>query len=183
MIIGRRIGLRALEQEDLATLRDWRNREHYRKYFREYRELNLENQRRWFESQVIKENRTIMFGVVELDSGTLIGACGLCYINWVHRHADLSIYIGKDDLYIDTDRGGYAWETLDLLFAYGFDQLNLHKVWTEIYEFDTKKHELFERYGLARDGILRDNYFYDGAYMDSHLYSILDSDWRGGSPR
>ena len=59
MIIGKRIGLRALEQEDLSLLRDWRNREHYRMYFREYRELNLDNQRQWFEKQVVNNDNHV----------------------------------------------------------------------------------------------------------------------------
>lgn len=197
MIYGQDIALRALEIDDLATMRDWRNRPHYRKYFREYRELNLENQKAWFQSSVVNDHRTLMFGVVERPSGvgsaaggdpgatggqavpaTLIGVCGLAYINWVHRNADLSIYIGKDDLYIDTEENGIAWQTMDALLGYGFDELNLHKVWTEIYAFDEKKHRLFQRYGLHQDGILRDNYFFDGVYQDSHLFSILADEWR-----
>ena len=83
-----------------------------------------------------------MFGIVSNNSQELLGVCGLCYINWVHRYADLSLYIGKDDVYIDEEPGGYAWESLDLLFEYGFNQLNLHKIWTEIYAFDEKKHSL-----------------------------------------
>ena len=138
----------------------------------------MENQRRWFDSAVVKDNRILMFAVVELESGELVGVCGLTYINWVHRNADLSLYIGKDDLYIDTDREGYAWETMDILLGYGFDELNLHKVWSEIYAFDGQKHSLFEAYGLKRDAVLRDNYFYDGEYQDSHVYSILAPEWR-----
>lgn len=211
MIYGTDVALRALEIDDLPLLRDWRNRPHYRKYFREYRELNLENQKAWFAGSVVNDHRTLMFGIVERGGGTdgtpraaapvgahasvdaegpertaavdatpkaLIGVCGLAYINWVHRNADLSIYIGKDDIYIDTAEGGWAWQTMDALLGYGFNELNLHKVWTEIYAFDEKKHQLFERYGLHRDGVLPDNYFYDGVYQDSHLFSILADEWR-----
>ena len=119
-----------------------------------------------------------MFGIVDTESSDLIGACGLTYINWVHRHADLSIYIGKDDIYIDTTSDGWAWRTMDTLLRYGFNELNLNKVWSEIYAFDEKKHMLFETYGMSRDGILRQNYFYDGVYQDSHVYSILADEWR-----
>ena len=179
MIYGDTIALRALEHTDLETLRDWRNRSHYRKFFREYRELNLENQKRWFDTAVVHDRQTLMFGVVQKDTCELIGVCGLAYINWVHRHADLSLYIGKDDIYIDSHEGGFAWQTMDVLLKYAFDEINLHKVWCEIYAFDRKKHELFERYGLHQDGVLPDNYFYDGEYQDSHLFSILDREWRG----
>jgi RimJ/RimL family protein N-acetyltransferase len=178
MLIGKRISLRAIEVDDLELLRDWRNKEHFRKYFREYRELSLENQKNWYSSQVINNPNTLMFMVIDNSDMTPIGVTGLCYINWIHRHADLSIYIGKDDIYIDTERDGFSWQTLDTLFEYGFDQLNLHKIWTEIYSFDEKKHELFNRYGFHLDGELRDNYYYDGKYQDSHIFSIIAAEWR-----
>jgi RimJ/RimL family protein N-acetyltransferase len=179
MIAGKRIGLRALEQTDLPQTQEWRNREHYRRYFREYRELGMQNQQEWFTAAMVKDDRTLMFGIVELATGSLIGVCGLCYVNWVHRHADLSLYIGKDDVYIDPEPGGWAWDTLDVLLRYGFNELNLHKVWTEIYAFDEKKHALLKAYGFHQDAVLRDNYFYAGKYMDSHVFSVLDTEWRG----
>ena len=178
MILGDRVGLRALEVEDLPVLKEWRNKSHYRKFFREYQELTLEHQKNWFQSAVVGDHRILMFGIIDTTSAEMIGVCGLTYINWVHRHADLSLYIGKDDIYIDTDSTGWAWRTMDALLAYGFDELNLNKVWTEIYAFDEKKHTLFEAYGMHRDGVLRQNYFYDGAYQDSHVYSILAEEWR-----
>lgn len=178
MLIGKKIILRAIESDDLPLLRDWRNTEDFRKYFREYQELNLANQDLWFKKYVVEDKNTLMFMIEDKESGTPIGVCGLCYINWIHRNADLSIYIGKDNLYIDTEKNGYAFDVFDQLFEYGFNRLNLHKIWCEIYSFDEKKHELFKNYGLKQDGVLRDNYFYDGEYQDSHLFSILSSEWR-----
>jgi RimJ/RimL family protein N-acetyltransferase len=179
MIPGSGVGLRALEEEDLPRLRDWRNRPHYKKFFREYRELNMSSQRKWFESVVNSDHATVMFGIVEIETTELVGVCGLCYINWVHRHADLSLYIGKDDLYIDTGSDGFSWRALDVLFRHAFDELNLHKVWSEIYDFDAKKHELFSRYGFHQDATLRDNCFFGGRYHDSHVFSLLSEEWRG----
>lgn len=178
MISGNDVLLRALESDDLPLLQEWRNRPDYRRYFREYRDLNLENQRAWFQTSVVNDHRTLMFGIIERSTKKLIGVCGLAYINWIHRHADLSLYIGIDNIYIDTHETGWAWQAMDVLLRYGFNELNLHKVWTEIYAFDEKKHELFHRYGLHQDGVLRDNYFYDGVYQDSHLFSILAEEWR-----
>lgn len=177
MIDGKTLFLRALEKDDLPLLKNWRNNENYRKFFREYRELSMENQSAWFDNYVIKDHKTLMFGIVEKETNHLIGVTGLCYIDWINRNADLSLYIGADDIYIDTEIDGYAWESLDLLFEYGFNSLNLHKVWTEIYAFDGKKHELYEKYGFHKDAVLRDNYFYNGKYQDSHIYSILSGEW------
>ena len=49
MIKGKLVGLRAVEESDLATLRDWRNIESFRKHFREDTELNMANLNKCFE--------------------------------------------------------------------------------------------------------------------------------------
>ena len=61
MISGRKIGLKAIEKTDLSLLLEWRNNEEYRKFFREYRELNLCNQEKWFEEKVVNSKDTLMF--------------------------------------------------------------------------------------------------------------------------
>lgn len=177
MIEGGKVFLKAIEPEDLQRLREWRNLPEYRKHFREYREINTAMQQKWFEKTVCGDPNTVMFSVFLQATGELIGCCGLCYINWVHRNADLSLYIGYENSYIDDQ--GFAEEACRLLFDYGFNQLNLHKIWTEIYEFDTKKMQLYTSLGFKQDGMLRDNYFYDGKWWGSRMISLLADDDEG----
>lgn len=172
MIEGERVYLEAIERKDLSTLMEWRNREDFRKYFREYKDINTEMQNKWFETSVLNDNSTIMFSIKSIESNELLGCCGLCYINWIHRNADLSIYIGYENVYID--EGGFAEESCDLLLKYGFKQLGLHKIWTEIYEFDEKKKKLYDKLNFHVDGVLRENYYYDGKWWDSYILSIVN---------
>lgn len=176
MIKGDKVALRAIEKKDLPFLRDWRNKEDYRCFFREYREIGSENQIKWFENIVVGDPNTIMFSIVDVCTGELLGCCGLCYINWVQKFADLSLYIGKDGVYIDDE--GIACEACSLLFDYAFDELGLHKIWTEIYEFDDKKNELYRALAFEQDGLLRENYFHQGKWWNSRILSLLDYEWR-----
>lgn len=171
MLTGNRLSLRSVEEEDLKQLRDWRNNAEFRRHFREHRELNMRQQQVWFEEKVVKDDSTLMFSIRRNEDDELMGCCGLVYIDWVHRNADLSLYIGWDDVYIDTQ--GYADESVNLLLDYGFMVLGLHKIWTELYEFDEKKKKLFDRFGFKQDGVLRQNYWSDGKWWDSIILSIL----------
>ena len=65
MFKGKYVKLRALEEEDLKLLRDWRNSKHVRKTTREYKLLNMINQKKWFES-IHTDNppKHVMFGIV-----------------------------------------------------------------------------------------------------------------------
>lgn len=172
MIRGKLVGLRALEKEDLIHLRDWRNIADFRKNFREVRELSLTDQENWFDHLLKTRDRNFMFGIERLSDGKLIGTCGLLYINWVIRSADYSFYIGEEESYIDDN--GWSKEATELLLSYGFDSLNLNKVWMELYEFDKKKIDFFtNQFGFKQDGILRDNCFDNGRYWNSIIISKL----------
>ena len=175
MIEGRLTSLRAVEEADLETLLAWRNRPELRRYFREHRELNSTQQRQWFDSKVNGDPCTRMFAVVERASGRLLGAAGLCYIDWVNRTADFSLYLGADGLYID-DR--WAPDAAVTMLNYGFGELGLNRVWSEIYSFDTFKTAFFQRLGFALDGRHRQTHWAEGAWHDSLYYSLLASDKR-----
>lgn len=175
MINGSKVYLTAIEKEDLKQLMYWRNKPSFRKFFREYNEINSSMQENWFEKKVLNDNSTIMFSIKSIESDELLGCCGLCYINWVHGYADLSLYIGWNNEYIDNK--GYAEESCKLLFNYGFNELRLNKIWTEIYEFDNKKKKLYEFLGFSLDGVLRENYFYDGKWWSSYILSLLNKEY------
>ena len=176
MIKGKNIGLRAVEKEDLLLFRDWRNITDFRKNFREVRELSLTDQEKWFESLQQTKQINFMFTIVDLNSNEAIGAAGLLYINWVIRSADFSFYLGKDELYIGDD--GVAEEAAKLLIDYGFNNLNLNKIWMELYEFDSKKIEFFtNKFNFKQDGLLRQNCFEEGKYWNSFIISLLKEEY------
>jgi len=172
MIKGEKVGLRAIEKDDLPHLRDWRNIPEFRKNFREVRELSLTDQETWFDSLQKTKHINYMFIIIDLDSQKPIGAAGLLYINWIIRSADFSFYIGEEEKYIGND--GMANEATQLLVDYGFKNLNLHKIWMELYVFDSKKIDFFKNdFGFKQDGLLRDNCFENGRYWNSVIISLL----------
>jgi RimJ/RimL family protein N-acetyltransferase len=176
MIKGENIGLRAVEENDLELLRDWRNLPHFRKNFREVRELNLSNQKKWFE-KLNNTSSDFMFTIVKLDNNEPVGACGLLYINWIIRSADFSFYIGHQEEYLDDK--GYGGEAARLLIDYGFNILNLNKIWMELYEFDDKKLNFFiGEMGFVKEGKLRQNCFYQGKFYDSYIISLLAEEYK-----
>ena len=174
MIKGKKVGLRAVEEKDLPFLRDWRNIPDFRKNFREVRELSLSDQGFWLDSLQKTKHINYMFTIVDLASNKPIGAAGLLYINWIIRSADFSFYIGHENKYIGYD--GIASEATQLLIDYGFKNLNLHKIWMELYEFDNEKIKFFtEDFHFKKDGLLRDNCFEDGRYYNSLILSLINS--------
>lgn len=172
MLKGKTVGLRAIEESDLPQLLAWRNQPEYRQYFREFHELSSTNQHGWYESRVLHDPNTIMFAIVRLADSKLLGACGLCYIDWVNRHADFSIYIGEGGIYIDDT---YAIEAARLMMDYGRDELGLHRYWSEIYDIDEKKKVLFDRLGFQLEGRQKESHWTHGGWHDSLYYGFVNA--------
>ena len=170
MIEGKIVNLRALEKEDLELLKKWRNDKKTRIHTREYRLLNMINQKNWFES-IHKQNppNAIMFGI-ENKNKKLIGVCGLTYIDWKNRHAEISNIISINNW----QRTKEAKDTLDLLIKYGFDELNLHRLWVEIFETIPENIKLFEKMRFKKEGTLRDKLWRNSKWHDSFIYSMIN---------
>ena len=173
MVTLEKLGIRAIEIEDLPIIHKYRNDEHLRKYFREYREFSLTQIKDWY-FNMIKDNRFEMFVIIDLDLDEVIGVTGITYIDWPNKHADVHFYIGKNSEWIDEK---YSHTAIKLILNYGFKTLNLNKLWAEIYEIDTKKLNFFKMKGFKIDATLREHYFHNGKYYSSHILSLLRKEY------
>lgn len=172
MLSGEHVGLRAIERAELPRLLVWRNEPALRRFFRERRELGMDDQTAWFEHTVVGPGRDTsrMFAIEERTTGELVGACGLCYVEWVDRTAELSLYIGRDSLYIDDTLAPCAAR---VLMAHAFEDLGLRRLWVEVYAYDTAKIRLLEQLGFAVEGTLREHRFHEGVHHDSFMFGML----------
>lgn len=165
------IYLRPVEESDTTLIQKWRNTKNIQPYVREYRELSKRHIKSWMEN--ITPSDKFEFFIVEDEIKTPIGVTGLTYIDWVSKNADIHLAIYAKD-WIDDK---YAPETLKVMLEYGFKHLNLHRIYAEVYEIDNKKIDFFTFNGFTFDGVLRDHHYYDGKYIDSHIYSILKHEY------
>ena len=110
-----------------------------------------------------------MFGVTDKQK-KLIGVCGLTYIDWKNRHAEISNIISIKNW----QRSKEAKNTLDLIIKYGFDELNLHRLWVEIFDTIPENVKLFEKMKFVKEGTLRDKLWRNSKWHDSFIYSMLN---------
>jgi len=166
------VNLRSLEIDDLGILKKWRNDKITRNHTREYRLLNMINQKHWFET-IHKDNppKFLMFGVTDKRK-KLVGVCGLTYIDWKNRHCEISII-----LYLKNwQKTKEAKETISLLINYGFGELNMRRLWVEIFDTIPENIKLFESLNFHREGILRDKLWRQKKWHNSYIYSKLSTD-------
>lgn len=173
MICNKNVCLRAIEKKDLSQLQEWRNMPKYRKFFREFKEISGDHQNDWYKKIVQNSNNHFMFSILQDDE--LVGCGGLVYVDWVNRNADLSLYIGKDNSYIDVTIAPIAAK---LIINYAFEELNLHKLWAEIYSIDKIKQNFFSNIlKFKEEGRHRQSHWTEGSWVDSIYYGLISSEY------
>lgn len=167
------VAIRSIEKSDLATIHKWRNSEYLRQYFREHREFSMKQIEDWYHG-MLTDNKFEMFVIENCDTSEIVGVAGITYIDWVNRHGDVHFYIGKEDAWIDNT---YSKGAVEIILNYGFNTLNLNKLWIEVYEIDEKKLCFFKSLGFKVDASLREHYFHNGSYYTSHILSLLRKEY------
>ncbi len=179
MIEGEKIVLDRVEEKHLPQLLEWRNDPANRKFYREYRVLTIEDKKKWYNDKILNDNSWQFFVVKPREkTDSIIGTVGLTYINFVYGTAEFSITLGDKDY-----RGrGYGSDMLRTIMKYGFNDLNLNRIWCEVYS-NNAAIEIYEKVGFVREGTLRQNVFKDGEYLDSTILSILKDEYYEKYPR
>jgi ribosomal-protein-alanine N-acetyltransferase len=68
---------------------------------------------------------------------------------------------------------GIMHEALGAVIAYGFDVMKLHSIEANTNPNNTPSHKLLERHGFVREAYFKENYYYNGKFLDSAIYSLI----------
>lgn len=106
-----------------------------------------------------------------------VGNIALNTILWPHRSAELSVMIGAKDIWGQ----GIASDAIEALTAHGFAAMALHRIWSE--SPNPAFNGVVAKLGWTKEGIKRDGFMLDGAFVDLGCWSILDHEWRSKKGR
>lgn len=75
-------------------------------------------------------------------------------------------------------RRGIASASLDLLAAYAFGELRLHRLEAEVYDANEGSVAFFRELGFVEEGARREAAFVDGTHVDVRGFGLLAREWR-----
>jgi len=93
-------------------------------------------------------------------------------INWIHRSADISFFIGEKGYW----GRGIATEAIKLIAAYGFNKLRLHRLSAGAYVNNLGSIKALEKAGFKEEGTRKESCFYDGKYIDEKIFGIIKNE-------
>lgn len=120
-----------------------------------------------------RKNRDVLFSVYTGECGYFIGICGLHNIRDVYQSAELRILIFN----VEHIGKGVGTEACKLLVDYGFNRLNLHRIWLGVNADNERAVKCYEKVGFTHEGRLREDIFYHGKWADVIRMGILRHEW------
>ncbi|MGH2593693.1 MAG: GNAT family N-acetyltransferase [Anaerolineae bacterium] len=104
----------------------------------------------------------------------LIGLASIPWVAWTHGMGSLRLSIGHPE-----DRGkGYGSEAIKMILRYAFDELNLHRIGADTFEYNTGALRFLERAGFVVEVRRRQAINRDGQRWDAIMLGLLREDWQ-----
>ncbi|MBS1158798.1 MAG: wfbC [Proteobacteria bacterium] len=172
-IFGKKIVLRAIEEDDLPLLHKWSNDPSIQSMLGGWHfPVGMQDQRKWFSSLSFSSDNQ-RFAIQAPDLG-LIGTANLVSIDWQNRTAFHGMLIGDKDL-----RGtGYALDTLMTLMRYAFEEVGLNRLDGDMIEYNIPSLKFYlEKGGWCREGVKEGWYYRKGRRWDKVIVGITASDY------
>ena len=118
-----------------------------------------------------RESSEVRFAITLRNDGQLCGGVGL-RLETQHRHAELGYWIG-----VPFWRHGYATEASRATLRYGFEQLQLNRIFAHYFKGNDASGRVLKKIGMHHEGCLRQHVLKSGKFIDLELYAILREQW------
>jgi len=172
MLKSTHIYLSPLLQEDLSILFAWINNREQILFNSSYKPVSEIQHQEWFDSQSIKKD-SFIFGIRLIEKNQLIGSCQLHSIHPIHKSAELQIRIGEPSY----RRLGYGTQALKLLLYFAFYDLNLNRIFLQVFQDNIAALKVYSKIGFLKEGVLRQSAYIDGKYIDVIIMGLLRDDY------
>lgn len=113
-------------------------------------------------------NEGIAWGLTLKSDGTLIGTIGYHRLKLEHHRGEIGYMLGFDHW-----GKGLMGEALDAAVDCGFDRFRFHSIEAVTDPRNAPSNKLLERHGFAREGLLKENFYWNGEFQDSAVWSKL----------
>jgi len=176
-IQGEKIILRTFRREDAAALWNSMNNEEFNKLTGTHGNFTREQIDAYITRQISREDDSRASFVIALpeDEMQALGEVVINEIDPDNHSANIRIAMFSD-AHVNK---GYGTEAMRLMVDYGFKHLGLHRISLGVYAFNPRAIRAYEKVGFKREGVLRDELYWKGEYVDGIIMSILEHEWDG----
>lgn len=161
--------LRLLARTDLPTRVEWMNNPAVYRTMHFTPPISLEKTIEWHSKNVNNSSRCDM--AFEDEDGNLVAMGGLTAIDYSVRKAEFYIFVNPE-----RQKQGIGSKATYLLCQYGFDVLQLHKIYLYTNASNLGARRTYEKIGFTLEGVHRNEMITDERYEDRLYYGLLASE-------
>ena len=163
------VELRTIEPEDAEFLQKVVNDPRVRAGLASHGPINGPEERDWIESLGDGDGTHLLVCA----DGDPVGTVGFQPPDEVWGAAEVGYMIAPAEW-----GNGYATDAVETVCRYAFEERRLNKVYAKVYETNPASRRVLEKAGFEEEGVLRQEAFAGGEYVDIHRYGLLVDEWR-----
>jgi len=131
---------------------------------------SIDEARQWIHTinEGIDNNQQIAWAITLKNDSKLIGTITFWNVQKEHYRAEIGYA-----LHTEFQGQGLMREAMTSVLEYGFNTLNLHSVEANVNPGNKRSIQLLEKNGFVREAYHRENYYYNGHFLDSAIYSLI----------
>ncbi len=114
--------------------------------------------------------------IVLKDTGQMIGTCGV-RLELDHQ-ASMGCGVARE-----FQGAGYAQEAAEAIAEFGFEKLNIHRLYAETISDNRAATTMCRQFGMRKEAHLVEHRYFKGRWWDTVIFAMLHSEWKVKSQR
>lgn len=167
-----KVTIRKFEKSDIPNKVKWINDPFNNAYLHYDLPLEVGKTENWFDKN---KDRTDRYDAIIEANGIPVGLIGLLAIDSINKKAEYYVTLGERK-YLGK---GIAAEASGMLLDCAFHQLGLNRVYLYVETDNLAAVKLYERIGFRREGVMKNDLFSKGRFVDRYVYGITKKDFYG----
>lgn len=164
------VTIRKFEKTDIPKKVEWINNPENNRFLHYDIPITVSGTEKWFDSH---KGETCRYDAVIEADGVPVGTIGLLDIDFKNGKAEYYIAMGETSY-----KGkGVAKEATKQILKYGFEELELNRIYLFTESENIGAQKMFERAGFKQEGLIRQDIKSHGKYADRFVYGFLKEDW------
>jgi ribosomal-protein-alanine N-acetyltransferase len=167
----KRLVLRKVIAEDAEQLYELRSNEQVMRYIDKEKTKSVEEAKERIRSyhQDLKNTDGVQWAICYREQPqNMIGVIGFFRMEKEHFRGEVGYLLMPDH-----HRKGLMQEALQRVIQYGFEDMGLHSIEAQVNTGNEASIALLEKCGFVREGYFRENYYFNGRFLDTGVYSLL----------
>lgn len=174
-----RLHLRHLTPDDANEIFFLRTDEEVQRYIDRPKPKSIEEAIKYINdiNTSIDKNESILWGISVPSNPALIGYICLFHVEVENCRCEVG-YL----LHPAYHKKGLMKEALSAVLSYGFETMHLHSIIANINPGNVASIALLRSVGFVQEGYFKENFFYDGKFLDTAIFTIFNSSHSSGNP-